>query len=120
MIRLRPSTLVLGAALLAGCDAGAADHQTGGESLATAGAARQPAGGDATFNIGGRDHPFHVVSCDVKGTSPSGILLRGAGKATDGRRMTVELERLQPGDVVELEIERLGILKNVIGEKRKN
>jgi fumarylacetoacetate (FAA) hydrolase len=26
---------------------------------------------------------------------------------------------LQPGDVVELEIERLGILKNVIGEKRK-
>lgn len=47
------------------------------------------------------------------------------GSGTVGTGCLLELTKgegpwLQPGDVVELEIERLGILRNVIGEKRSN
>ena len=40
------------------------------------------------------------------------------GSGTVGKGCGIELGKLlNPGDIVELEIERIGILKNIIGEK---
>ena len=63
-------------------------------------AASVPADRAGTFEIDGTRHPFLVVDCDLAGHRETGVLLRGTGTASDGRRMTVEVERLARGETV--------------------
>lgn len=59
-----------------------------------------PADRAGTFELDGIAHSFLVVQCDLEGRSPTGLLLRGNGTAPDGRRTTVEVERLARGEMV--------------------
>jgi fumarylacetoacetate (FAA) hydrolase len=58
-----------------------------------------------------QDVPLRVGDVIGSGTVGTGCLL----EITKGQGAW-----LQPGDVIELEIERLGILRNIIGERRSN
>ena len=52
-----------------------------------------------TFDLDGTMHTFLVVTCDLTGSSTTGLLLRGTGTSPDGRRLTAEVERLTPGEI---------------------
>jgi len=53
-----------------------------------------------TFEMEGKTHAFLVVQCDLTGSSEDGMLLRGTGTLPDGRRLSVEVERLASGETV--------------------
>lgn len=66
---------------------------------ATAGAPGERTG---AFDLGGTSYPFRVTQCDLAGERPDGVVLRGAGTAPDGRRLSVVVSRTatRSGDVV--------------------
>ncbi|HET8818698.1 MAG TPA: hypothetical protein VFM73_04070 [Xanthomonadaceae bacterium] len=53
----------------------------------------------SSITLGPDEYRFQPVLCDLSGQRPDGLLLRGSGTAPDGRRFTVIVERLKPGDV---------------------
>ena len=53
-----------------------------------------------TIELDGETASFLVVTCDLSGTREDGMLLRGTGTAPDGRRLSVEVERLAAGETV--------------------
>jgi hypothetical protein len=59
-----------------------------------------PADRAGTFELHGAEYTFLVVQCDLTGGTTSGIVLRGNGTTPDGRRITVEVERLYSDTVV--------------------
>lgn len=91
-------TMVVFALALAACSDAEpdADAAAGGAQRADV-AAAPVASADAatgTMVLGGTTYEFRVSRCDLTGNSPDGMLLKGAGTAPDGRRLTVEVERL--------------------------
>lgn len=64
-------------------------------------AASIPADRAGTFELDGQGFSFLVVTCDLSGNSEDGMLLRGTGTAPDGRRISVEVERLAGGETVD-------------------
>jgi len=82
----------------------AADDE--GALLVTAGAHAEgeapsiPKDRTGIFEIDGRTYSFLVVQCDLTGSSEDGMLLRGTGTLPDGRRLSVEVERLASGETV--------------------
>lgn len=101
----RKPVRTLGTALLslalAGCGDGGSHDETRAASAKTGAAggatADVPADRAGSFEIGGTSYPFRVVRCDLSGDSPDGTLLRGTGTSPDGRRLSVEVERIAPG-----------------------
>lgn len=81
-------------------DAGERSVVEAADPARAADAASVPADRAGTFEIDGVRHPFLVVDCDLAGHRETGVLLRGTGTASDGRRMTVEVERLARGETV--------------------
>lgn len=57
-------------------------------------AASIPSDRAGTFELDGETFSFLVVTCDLSGTREDGMLLRGTGTVPDGRRLSVEVERL--------------------------
>lgn len=53
----------------------------------------------ASVTLGSDEYRFQPTLCDLSGQRPDGLLLRGYGTAPDGRRFTVLVERIKPGDV---------------------
>jgi hypothetical protein len=56
-----------------------------------------------SFELPDTTFAFRLIKCDLTGTAPDGILLRGSGTMPDGslllpdgRRMSIEVERLTP------------------------
>lgn len=56
-----------------------------------------------TFELPDTSFAFRLISCDLTGKAPDGLLMRGSGTMPggslllpDGRRMGVEVERLTP------------------------
>ena len=60
-----------------------------------------PADRAGSFVLDGTEYPFLVVRCDLTGRSPDGMLVRGGGTAPDGRRFSIEVERLDGGETVD-------------------
>lgn len=56
-------------------------------------AAATPSNG--TVELDGTTYEFTVNRCDLTGGRPDGMLLEGSGTAPDGRRLKVEVERLE-------------------------
>lgn len=71
----------------------------GGERAAESQAAAQqaPGGGSAsaTLELGTETYVFPTVRCDLEDTLGTGMLVRGTTTDANGRRMTLEVERLQ-------------------------
>lgn len=87
--------LLAAAALAPACgapDAAGVDGQAPGAARAASPAAVHL----ATLTIGDTTYEFRILRCDLTGSAEDGILLRGNGTAPDGRRFTVEVERLAP------------------------
>jgi hypothetical protein len=59
-----------------------------------------PADRAGAFELDGTVYTFLVMRCDLSGQDPAGMLLRGTGSAPDGRRISVEVERLAGGETV--------------------
>lgn len=53
------------------------------------------------FTIGGTTYSFRVVRCDLSGEEFDGMLLAGGGTTPDGRRLAVEVERVDGERIVE-------------------
>lgn len=80
------SLLVL---LMVACSDGAAD------APARAAEDVQPtAGRSGTVELNGTTHAFQVVRCDLTGAMYEGTLIHGSGVQPDGRRMSVQVERV--------------------------
>lgn len=93
---------VMLALCLGACGGGAGNGEGGGGAPDAQAPGAGVGAGPATsgsFSVGGQTYGFRAVRCDPSGGAPDGMLLRGSGSAPDGRRMTVELERLAPGQV---------------------
>jgi hypothetical protein len=76
----------------------------GGESApesaaASQGAATRAAQATATMELGEESYTFERVTCDLDDSIDDDILLRAGGTAPDGRRMTLEVERREVGDM---------------------
>ena len=56
---------------------------------------------EGSFAVGGTTYTFRVVRCDLSGGDPDGMLLRGGGTTPDGRRLAIEVERVEGEAVVE-------------------
>jgi hypothetical protein len=90
--------------LMVACGGGAADAPAGAaEALEAAEAAEaaqagedvQPAAGrSGTVELAGMTHEFQMVRCDLTGTRYDGMLIHGSGVQPDGRRMSVQVERV--------------------------
>jgi hypothetical protein len=97
MIGRRTFLVILAAASSGGCGG-----ETDGGNVATARAhSAQPVMG--SFELPDTSFAFRVVKCDLSGTAPDGLLLKGSGTMPDGtlllpdgRRMSVEVEHLTP------------------------
>lgn len=94
-----PATLVL--TLLVSACGGDSDAGAAAEARATRSDAPPPVMG--SFELPDTRLEFRVIKCDLTGTSPDGILLRGSGTMPDGslllpdgRTMSIEVERLTP------------------------
>lgn len=77
----------------------------GGESAPDSAATTQDAASPAAqatavMELGEQSYTFERVTCDLDDSIDDDILLRAGGTAPDGRRMTLEVERREVGDVL--------------------
>lgn len=63
-------------------------------------ASTPPAGAAATLVLGPDTYSFERVTCDLDDRVDDDILVRATGTASDGRRMTFEVERREVGDLI--------------------
>lgn len=83
-------------ALLAACGGDGAP-----ESAATSGEPSSPATRvTAVMELGEELYTFERVTCDLDDTIDDDVLVRAGGTAPDGRRMTLEVERREVGDML--------------------
>jgi hypothetical protein len=85
-------TLSVALAVVSACGSDRGDDA----STAATPAASTQAVPTGTFDIDGTSYSFRIVQCDLTGSAPDGMFLRGGGELPDGRRMGVEVERLAP------------------------
>ena len=95
--------LMLAAAGCGGERTGAAEGSAAGNGPARAeeAATNPPGQSEGSFAISGTTYTFRVVRCDLSGGDPDGMLLRGNGTTPDGRRLAIEVERVEGESVVE-------------------
>lgn len=85
-VRVKLLLLVLAVSL------GCAEPESSAEAQSAGG--EIPADRAGVFQLGDEKFPFVVVRCDLSGNSSDGMLINGSETAPDGRRMSVEVERL--------------------------
>ena len=100
MASLQRGVPVVLTAFLLACGGGPDGAQEGGASE-SGGPPAGAAGAAGSFAVGGENYSFGVVRCDLSGSAEDGMLLRGSGTTQDGRRVTLEVERLSNGTVWE-------------------
>ena len=83
-----PSLLIV--LLMTACGDGAAD-----EPARTAEAVQPAVERSGTVELAGTTHEFQIVRCDLTGARYAGTLIHGTGVQPDGRRMSVQVERIE-------------------------
>lgn len=85
------TAVVVGALLASACGAGDDPGAGAADNPEARAVAAESAG---TLVMGDGAYAFVVRTCDPEGRDPNGVTLRGHGTAPDGRRLTIEVERL--------------------------
>jgi hypothetical protein len=95
----RVSRKAIVTALVAGMLACAGDSESE-SAAASQDAAPRAAQASAVFELGGETYTFERATCDLDDSIDDDVLVRASGTAPDGRRMSLEVERREVGEVL--------------------
>jgi hypothetical protein len=88
--------LAVAAAGIAACGG----ENTPDTAAASQNAASQQGQAEAVMELGEETYTFERVTCDLDDSIDDDVLLRANGTAPDGRRMSLEVERREVGDML--------------------